>query len=606
MPREVNHLSGHLPTGITRRRFVTGAAAAGFLPTLATLSPGLALASTPSANRSTGKHFSLEVGYSTVNFTGAERQATTVNGGIPGPLLRWREGDRVTLDVRNGLSEDTSIHWHGMILPTDMDGVPGMSFAGIKPGQRFRYQFDVKQSGTYWYHSHSGFQEQTGVYGAIVIEPRDPEPFPADREHVVLLSDWTDDDPADIYARLKKNSHYYNFRERTADDLWREIRERGVAATWQDRAMWNQMRMSDTDLADVTGYTYTYLMNGVTPGEGWRGSFKAGETVKLRFINGSAMSIFDIRIPGLKMTVIASDGQPVEPVTVDEFRLGTAETYDVLVQPEGDSAYAIFAQSLDRTGFAFGSLSADPSLVATVPPMDPAPTLGHADMGMGDHADHTGSGGGEHTHHAGHTMTGESHHAHGHHAGGPGGAGTAGKGSSAAIVHSPTEFGPHIDMRAENPVSGIDDPGVGLRHHQHRLGRRVLTYSDLRNLNATRDKREPGREIQLHLTGNMSRYMWSFNGIKFADAEPINLAFGERVRFHLVNDTMMTHPIHLHGLWSELETGDGDALPRKHTVLVQPGKTVSYLVSADAIGRWAYHCHMQFHMLGMMREVRVT
>ncbi|MEP1471668.1 MAG: copper resistance system multicopper oxidase [Halieaceae bacterium] len=584
--------------GVTRRKFVTGI---GVIGAASAVSPGLALASSSRAiDQLSGHRFALDIGYRAVNFTGVERLATTVNGGVPGPVLRWREGDRVTLDVRNHLSEDTSIHWHGMILPTDMDGVPGMSFAGIKPGESFRYEFDVRQCGTYWYHSHSGFQEQTGLYGAIVIEPREAEPFPADREHVLLLSDWTDDDPASVYARLKKLSHYYNFQERTVADTWQEIRERGVSATWRDRKMWNQMRMSDSDLADVTGYTYTYLMNGVTPADGWRGAFERGETVKLRFINGSAMSIFDVRIPGLKMQVIASDGQPVEPVTVDEFRIGTAETYDVLVEPDHDSAYTIFAQTLDRTGFARGTLTPDPSLVAEVPLMDPAPTLGPTDMGMGGHTGHS-------THFAKADADASHSHSHNHNdiVGGVGLA-AAGGGSKARITHGSEEFGPHVDMRAENPVSGIDDPGVGLRHHQHHYGRRVLNYADLKSLNPTEDPRDPTREIQLHITGNMSRYMWSFNGVKFADAEPIELAFGERVRFHLVNDTMMTHPIHLHGLWSELETGDGAALPRKHTVLVQPGKTASYLVSANAVGRWAYHCHMQFHMMGMMREVKVT
>ena len=594
MSQAADLLTGIEATGVSRRRFVTGLGALG---TLSLASPGLAFGSTHSTGQLIGRRFALDIAYSAVNFTGAERIATTVNGSIPGPVLRWREGDRVTLDVRNHLSEDTSIHWHGMILPTSMDGVPGMSFAGIKPGQSFRYAFDVRQSGTYWYHSHSGFQEQTGLYGAIVIEPREAEPFAADREHVVILSDWTDDDPASVYATLKKMSHYYNFRERTAADTLAEIRERGVSATWRDRKMWNQMRMSDSDLADVTGYTYTYLMNGVTPAEGWRGAFRRGETVKLRFINGSAMSIFDVRIPGLRMTVVASDGQPVEPVSIDEFRIGTAETYDVLVKPESDSAYTVFAQSLDRTGFARGTLTPAPDLVAAVPELDPAPTLGHADMGMGKHAGHTSDSG-----------PGNTPAAHRHHQAGrvSGGIAAAGNGSDAKISHRPEEFGPHVDMRAESPVSGLNDPGIGLRHHEHHYGRRVLTYADLRALNPTEDQRDPTREIQLHLTGNMSRYMWCFNGVKFSDADPIELAFGERVRFHLVNDTMMTHPIHLHGLWSELETGDGAALPKKHTVLVQPGKTTSYLVSANAIGRWAYHCHMQFHMLGMMREVTVT
>jgi CopA family copper-resistance protein len=573
----------------SRRKFVTSLA----VGSAALATSSLVRGGAPTASELRGTRFELNLDYLPVNFSGENRQATAVNGLLPGPILRWREGDEVHLKVTNRLAQDSSIHWHGIILPTNMDGVPGMSFAGIKPGESFDYRFKLNQHGTYWYHSHSGFQEQTGLYGAIVVEPREGDIDGADRDHVILLSDWTDDDPQAIYARLKKVSHYYNFNERTFDDLWRDISSQGVAATWRERAMWNEMRMSDSDIADVTGYTYTYLMNGAAPDPGWVGTFKPGEVVKLRFINGSAMSIFDVRIPGLKMTVVAADGQPVEPVTVDEFRIGTAETYDVLVSPEADSAYTLFAQSIDRSGYARGLLTSRPGLSAPVPPLDPVPVLGHGDMGMGmGHGSHGApqSAGG----HAGHSA----------HRANP--IGPAGFGSVAAIEHLPSEYGPHVDMRAENPVSGIADPGIGLREHPQWHGRKVLTYAMLRNRYATLDTRDPGREIQLHLTGNMSRYMWSFNGIKFADAEPIQLEFGERVRFHLVNDTMMTHPIHLHGLWSELETGDPEYIPRKHTVLVQPGKTASYLVSADAIGRWAYHCHLQYHMMGMMREVRVS
>ena len=549
----------------------------------------------PDIPRLRGRAFELAIGELPVNYTGRASVATAINGSVPGPVLYWREGEEVTLRITNRLPEDSSIHWHGIILPTGMDGVPHLSFPGIRPGETFEYRFRVNQGGTYWYHSHSGFQEQTGLYGAIVVEPRGGDPDGADRDHVILLSDWTDDDPAAIYARLKKVSHYYNFNERTAPDTWAQIRAQGVARTWRDRAMWNEIRMSDSDIADVTGHTYTYLMNGVPPAAGWVGEFRPGERVKLRFINGSAMSIFDVRIPGLRMTVVAADGQDVEPVTVDEFRIGTAETYDVIVTPAADSAYTVFAQSIDRSGYARGTLTPDPALCAEVPAMDDVPVLGHADMGMAHGAhDH-----GAHAAGAGPTAVDHAHH---HHTPAPG---SAGMGSAAPVVHAATESGPQVDMRAEAPVSGIDDPGVGLREHRERYGRDVLTYSQLVNRYRTCDTRQPEREIQLHLTGNMSRYMWSFDGVKFAHAEPIVLNYGERVRFFLVNDTMMTHPIHLHGLWSELETGVPGRIPRKHTVLVQPGRTVSYLVTADAPGRWAYHCHLQYHMAGMMREVRV-
>lgn len=598
---------------VSRRRFVTGVAAGGALLGLG-LGSTLALASSESRLGPTtlrGRQFDLNVGYQAVNFTGKNRMATTVNGSVPAPVLRWREGERVTLRVKNNLAEDSSIHWHGIILPTDMDGVPGLSFAGIKPGDTFEYQFDVNQSGTYWYHSHSGFQEPKGMYGAIIIDPKEPDPVSYDRDYVVMLSDWSDEDPQDIYAKLKKLSHYYNFRERTVADVWRDIKDKGVAQTWSDRSMWNQMRMSETDISDVTAYTYTYLMNGVTPDDGWVGLFKRGEKLRLRFINGSSMTLFDVRIPGLKMTVVATDGQNIEPVTVDEFRIGVAETYDVIVEPSDDSAYTVFAQSIDRTGYTRGTLTPDIGLTSTVPSMDVAPILGHRDMGMAmDHSKHNMSdmSGMDHSEHqmSGMRTTSISTTESDHHAGHGETLGKAGFGSTREITHVASEKGPHVDMRADSPQSGLTDPGIGLRNHQQVYGRRVLTYADIKNLYPTHDPREPSREIELHLTGNMSRYMWSMNGINFSDAEPLQLKYGERVRITLVNDTMMSHPMHLHGMWSELETGDPKYIPRKHTVIVQPGSKVSYLVTADAIGRWAYHCHLVYHMPGMFREVRVS
>ena len=649
------------PPSISRRRFVTGIAAGsaflglGLASTLSLASPSNRLG--PSMLR--GNQFDLNIGYQPVNFTGKDRMATAVNGSVPAPILRWREGERVTLRVKNNLAKDSSLHWHGLILPAEMDGVPGLSFDGIKPGETFEYQFDVNQSGTYWYHSHSGFQEQTGLYGAIIIDPRDPDPVSYDREYVVMLSDWSDEDPEAIYAKLKKLSHYYNFRERTVGDLWQDIKYKGITETWNERDMWNQMRMSETDISDVNGYTYTYLMNGVTPDEGWIGLFKRGEKVRLRFINGSAMTIFDVRIPGLKMTVVASDGQNIEPVTIDEFRIGVAETYDVVVEPSDDSAYTVFAQSIDRSGFTRGTLTPDVGMTSLIPNMDTAPTLGHRDMGMGmanmtetsavDHSQHQMSGaktidhsqhqmgGAKTTDHSQHQMGGEKTIDHSQHQMGgaktidhsqhqmsgaktisdkktdhkshnslPEVLGKAGFGSIREITHASTETGPHVDMKAISPQSGLTDPGVGLRNHLQQYGRKVLTYADIKNLYLTSDPRDPTREIELHLTGNMSRYMWSINGVKAADADPIKLKYGERVRITLVNDTMMAHPIHLHGMWSELETGDPSHIPRKHTVMVQPGSKISYLVTADARGQWAYHCHFIFHMAGMFRQVTVS
>lgn len=589
---------------LPRRRFVQGMAMGGALLSLG-LSPARLLARNNSLyNQPTlnGKRFKLNLVPTAVNLTGRERMATTVNGLIPGPVLRWREGDRISLDVTNHLSESSSIHWHGIILPAPMDGVPDISFKGIAPGETYHYQFNIRQSGTFWYHSHSGFQEQTGLYGPLIIDPLEPEPFSYEREYVIMLSDWSDENPTDIYAKLKKMSGYYNFAERTTDDLFHDIQQKGVMQTWNERSMWNLMRMSDRDLSDVSGYTYTFLMNGIPPADGWTGLFKRGEKVRLRIINGSAMSFFDVRIPGLTMTVVAADGQNIEPISVDEFRIGVAETYDVIVAPKDDRAYCIFAQTLDRTGYARGTLTPDPSLTAEVPEFDPYPVLTHQDMGMdmssmsipmGDMKMDMSSMSdsmGEMDHDNGKMKTMVNMH------------GTAGMGGNTEIVHVETEFGPQVDARAQNPQYRLDDPGVGLRNN----GRRVLTYADLRNLYPSSDLREPEREIQLHLTGNMARYMWSINGIKYADAEPLPFRYGERLRITFVNDTMMNHPMHLHGMWSELETGDGSRIPRKHTVIVQPGSKISYLVSADARGGWAFHCHLLYHMLGMFRKVIVS
>jgi len=613
-----------------RRRFVQGVAMGSVALGMGMI-PEVLLANSMKNGPQTlsGNEFDLKIGQQTVNLTGSNSIATTVNGSLPAPVLRWKEGDDITLRVNNTLSEDSSIHWHGLILPAAMDGVPNISegFTGIKPGETFTYNFPAIQSGTYWYHSHSGFQEQTGIYGAIVIDPKEPEPFEYDQDYVVMLSDWSDENPSNVYAKLKKMSHYYNFRERTAGDVYSDIKKDGLSKTWDKRSMWNRMRMSDTDISDVTGYTYTFLMNGQNPATGWTGLFKPGEKIRLRFINAAAMTFFDVRIPGLKMTVVAADGQLVKPVSIDEFRIGVAETYDVIVEPEDNKAYSVFAQAIDRTGYARGTLTPDPEMKAIIPAMDPAPFLVHRDMGMNmsgmnhsghdmnekknstkrdmsamDHSQHNmkrpPKGDMKGMDHSGHNMSsGMKHSEHVVDT-----SGKAGYGSARKIKHAETEFGPHVDMRSESPQYRLNEPGIGLENN----GRKVLTYSDLKNYYPTPDKREPSREIDLHLTGNMSRYMWSINGVKFADADPIQLKYGERVRFNLVNDTMMNHPVHLHGMWSDLETGDPDFIPRKHTIIVPPGGKVSYLVTADAKGGWAYHCHLLYHMMGMFRKVEVV
>jgi CopA family copper-resistance protein len=594
-------------SALSRRQFVTGAAAGGLLLSTGAYSRSLRaeLPAHQPPQTLQGNQFDLGIGYREVNFTGTPRQATVVNGGLPAPVLRWKQGEEVVLRVTNNLAVDSSIHWHGIILPSGMDGVPRFSFPGIKPGETFTYRFPVQQSGTYWYHSHSGFQEQTGVYGAIVIDPAEPEPFSYDRDYVVTLSDWSDTKPERIFSNLKKLGHYYNFQQRTMGDFARQVGEEGWGDTIQDRAMWWQMRMSDRDVSDVTGYTYTFLTNGMTPDDNWTGLFSKGERIRLRFINAAAMTNFDVRIPGLKMTVVAADGQYVKPVSVDEFRIGVAETYDVIVEPQ-EGAYTVFAQAIDRSGYARGTLAEQSGMAADIPALDPPVILSHADMGMAhdmDHGmDHSAQGGSQ-------SAAGEMDHSqmqmgkmdHSQHDNASM-LGKAGFGSTAPVVHASTENGFQVDMQAEMARDQLGNPGIGLAGN----GRRVLTYADLRNLNPTPDPREPEREIQLHLTGNMSRYMWSMNGIRFSDAEPLPLTLNERVRITLVNDTMMNHPIHLHGMWSDLETGDPDYIPRKHTILVQPGSTVSYLVTPEMPGDWAYHCHLLYHMRGMFRRVRVS
>ena len=568
------------PGRFSRRTFVKGLAVGGAVASVGLWrSPAWALdAVRQSPATLSGSSFDLNVGETPMNFTGAARLAVTVNGSLPAPTLRWKEGDTVTLRVANSLREETSIHWHGILLPANMDGVPGLSFHGIHPGETFTYRFRVRQAGTYWYHSHSGYQEQRGLYGPLIIEPRDPEPFTYDREHVVLLSDWTDEHPERVYSKLKKQSNYYNRHLRTAGDFLHDARTQGLQRASADRITWGQMRMNPTDLADVSGATYTYLMNGMAPAGNWTGLFRPGERVRLRFINGSAMTHFDVRIPGLKMTVVAADGQYVHPVTVDEFRIAVAETFDVIVEPSGLDACTIFAQAMDRTGYASGTLAIREGSSAPVPELDLRPLLTMADMGHGG---------------MGQDMAGMEGMDHGHDMAAMGG----------VQSHPPSEEGnPLVDMQAMAPTSRLNDPGIGLRYN----GRKVLTYADLKSTFADPDGRDPGRSIELHLTGHMERFAWSFNGVKFSSAEPLRLTYGERLRIVLVNDSMMTHPIHLHGMWSDLEGDDGAFLVRKHTIDMPPGTKRSYRVTADALGRWAYHCHLLYHMeAGMMREVRV-
>jgi CopA family copper-resistance protein len=585
---------------LTRRMFIKGVVAASIVAS----SPTILNSSTNITNRKeskelSGEVFNLTIDKVSVNITGTPAIATSVNSMITGPTLRWREGDEVTINVTNNLEEDTSIHWHGIILPSDMDGVPGISFDGIKPGKTFTYKFPIVQSGTYWYHSHSGFQEQSGVYGAIVIDPKEKEPFEYDKEYVITLSDWSDEKPESIYRKLKLSADYYNFKQRTMGDFFDEVKEKGFLSAFNERKMWNEMAMTDRDLSDVTGYTYTYLMNGQNPATNFKALFKNGQKIRLRFINSAAMTFFDVRIPGLKMTVVATDGNNVQPVSIDEFRIGVAETYDVIVEPEANTAYSIFAQSLDRSGYALGALTYDANVIAVTPDMDPLPILSHADMGM-NMKGMEGSG------HDMASMDSEKKEA------------VMKCDSDMVMPEKASKMdmkkgdipitkleesrGVQTTMRAMDPQYRLDDPGVGLRNN----GRKVLTYADLKSLRPTMHDRYPNREIILRLTGNMERYMWSINGIAYKDAKPLEFKYGERLRITYINDTMMNHPMHLHGMWSDLETGDDNYLVRKHTITVQPGSKISFRVSVDAKGSWAYHCHLLYHMSGMFRKVVVA
>jgi CopA family copper-resistance protein len=535
--------------------------------------------------------YDLEIDQKVVNITGRERTAVTINGAVPGPALRWREGEEVTLHVTNRLKEPTSIHWHGIIVPNSMDGVPGIGFEHIGPGETFTYLFRVKQSGTYWYHSHSGLQEQSGMYSPLLIDPAKPEPFRYDREYVVMLSDWTDEHPGRVLAKLKKQSGYYNFSKLTVLDFFRDVERSGWRATMSDRLAWGRMRMDPTDISDVTGYTYTFLVNGQPPQANWTAPFKPGERVRLRFINAASMTYFDLRIPGLKLEVVQADGRDVEPVTVDEFRIAVSETYDVMVEPQEDRAYTIFAEAMDRSGYARGTLAPRSGMEAPIPDMRPRPIRTMADMGMADSA---------------HVMTPNAQEKptpmpdmdHGAVGQGEMGAVPDTTSSEAPMVtHGPDTHGRGNSMVAMMPRSRLGEPGAGFEHARTR----VLVYADLKAREPGYDLRKPEREIELHLTGNMDRYIWGFNGKKYSESSPIRMRYGERLRVILVNDTMMEHPLHLHGMWMELDNGNGDHNPRKFTINVKPGERLSFLMTADALGTWPFHCHLGYHMAaGMM------
>lgn len=581
---------------LTRRHFLRFAAGLGAASGLNGLLPGFARQETGTAQTvAQARHpdlISLEIDEAALSIGGRKAHPITANATIPGPLIRLREGQDVTIRVTNHLEEDSSIHWHGILLPANMDGVPGVSYRGIRPGETYVYRFPVRQNGTYWYHSHSGMQEQRGLYGPLIIDPIASDPVAFDREYVVMLSDWMFGDPMKALANLKKRSGYYNNQRLTGLDVFREPE-------------WNRMRMDPTDIADIGGETYTYLMNGLAPADNWTALFSPGERVRLRFINAASMTYFDIRIPGLKMTVVQSDGQNVQPVSVDEFRIAVAETYDVIVEPQNHDAFTIYAETMNRSGYARGTLATQQGRSAPLPSPRMRPLRNMADMGM----DHDMGGMAMNHGNSHQSMPGMDHNKmagmdHGKMAGMGTGSGAVSEVPTIAIPHGPDTHGPGNSAVPMITRSRLNEPGIGLEN----TGSRVLLYTDLRSLEPRLGTRQPEREIELHLTGNMDRYMWSFDGKKYSQAkEPIRFQFGERLRLTLVNDTMMEHPIHLHGMWMELENGNNDYNPRKHTVNVKPAERLSVNISADAPGEWAFHCHLAMHMeSGMFRTVLVS
>ncbi len=556
-----------------------------------------------------GTEFNLEVGKFPVRINGRKGKALGVNGTIPSPLLRFREGEDITLHVTNTLTQQsTSLHWHGLLVPFQMDGVPGVTFPGIKPGETFTYRFSVPQNGTYWYHSHSGLQEPLGMYGPIIIDPKGHEPFTYDREYVLVLSDYSFTSPMRLFKKLKSMSGSFNYQKRTVPDFLRDAKAKGVQATLKQRAMWNRMRMSPTDISDITGASYTYLINGHGTNDNWNGIYTPGERVRLRIINAASMSFFNVRIPGLSMTIVAADGLPVKPVSVDEFQMGVAETYDVIITPEAEGPYAFVAESIDRAGQVVATLGARPGMRAPAPSLRPKPLLTMKDMGGMDMGG-MDMGGMDHSKmdmgsmdHSKMDMGGMDHSKMDMGEKNMGGMDTAKMSSEAHIPISENKpkRGPGVANIAAKPISRLNEPGIGLEHMKHKC----LRYTDLESLHPNPDMRAPEREIILHLTSNMERYMWSFNGVSFTHIkEPIKFYEGERVRVTLINNTMMPHPIHLHGMFFELVAGKGRHNPRKHTIIVKPGEKLSFDVSAEHVGDWAFHCHLFFHMLAGMFQV---
>ncbi|MFC3713069.1 copper resistance system multicopper oxidase [Sphingoaurantiacus capsulatus] len=567
-----------LPRRALLRAGLSGAAALG----AAGLFPAWARSGTPGLPPVlSGEEITLRVAHGHFSTGGRSAHAITMNGVLPAPLVRLREGQNVRIHVDNALDEDTSIHWHGLILPFHMDGVPGISFPGIRPHSRFTYEFPIKQFGTYWYHSHSGLQEQMGHYGPLVIDPAGAEPAPYDREHVIVLSDWTFEHPHKLFLKVKQKGGYFNRRKQVFGD---------GAMSPSEKLMWGEMRMDPTDIADINGTTYSFLLNGHGPAENWTGLFKPGERVRLRFINASAMTIFNVRIPGLPMTIVQADGTHVRPVETDEFQISVAETYDAIVTPTADQAYTLMAEAIDRSGYVRGTLAPQLGMTAAVPVLRERPTLSMRDMGMAH-----GSGEDE--------SCAPEHAAMGHCTPGAPAALMDHSMRDTSLLPDTVKVGVGVDMVAPMPADRTGDRPLGLEKVPHR----VLTYHQLAPLVPFPDTRPPARQVDIHLTGNMERFMWSFDGRKMNEGvEPIRFELNERVRVNLINNSMMNHPIHIHGHFFELVTGQAHGHPVKHTVNVMPGGKASFDLTADAPGDWAFHCHLLFHMhAGMMNVVKV-
>ena len=544
------------------------------------------------------KEYDLTIAEQTVNITGKPVERITVNGQFPAPLLEFEEGEEAIIRVKNNLkNQDSSIHWHGLLLPGIMDGVPGFNgFNGIKPQSEYVYKFKIRQSGTYWYHAHSKGQEQDGLYGSFVIYPKGKTPLAAhekaERDYVVMLSDFHEKTSDQIQKDLKISAEYYQDQRETLGDVWKQVKRDGIKATWSDRKMWNQMRMLKTDMSDVTGYTF--LINGKTPEQNWTGMFKPNEKIRLRFVNASAMSFYDVRIPNLKMTVVSADGQPVKPVAVDEFRIGTAETYDVIVEPKGGH-YQIEAESIDRAGYAIGTLHNELNPMTHgihMPAPRPRSLLTMEDMGHGG-GDHAGM---DHSKMNHGNMQGMDHSKMDH--------SKMNHGDMQGMDHSKMDHSQHGTAKPQEN----DQVVYGWANASTPAGNKALQYSDLKSLEPQKDTREASSELVVRLGGTMERYIWTINGKKFSDAEPLKVKYGERIRIKFINDSMMAHPMHLHGMFMQLENGQESVdMPNKHTLIVPPGKTVTALLTADELGEWAIHCHLLYHMsAGMMNKLIVA